>query len=143
MWIATMLVLTPVVWLHYLTLLIIPFGLIAVAAMHREVTARGWRFAMLSYSAIVLVTPLMATLTFRQDIFDWRTRAVAELGFVALLMAWIATWRFAAGRGSDQTNHHLSDLGVLVFCLIIFSGSMTYGDPRPGHQFIILFDRLA
>jgi len=96
LWIATMLILTPLVWLHYMTLLIIPFGLIAVAALRHEVTVRVWRFAMFSYSAIVLVTPLMSTLTFRQDIFDWRAGGAAELGFLALLSAWIASWCFAS-----------------------------------------------
>jgi hypothetical protein len=102
LWIATMLLLTPVVWLHYMTLLIIPFGLIAVAAARGEVTAPVWRFAILSYCIIVITTPLMSTLTFRKDIFDWRVGAVAELGFAALLTAWIAAWRFASEPSSGS-----------------------------------------
>lgn len=101
-----MLILTPVVWLHYMVLLMVPFGMIAVAAARDEVGARVWRFAMVSYCLIVLATPLMSTLTFRKDIFDWRVGAVAELGFVALFSAWIAAWRFATepSRGSIATN---------------------------------------
>ena len=95
LWIATMLILTPVVWLHYMVLLIVPFGLIAVAAYHQEVSARVWRFAILSYSFIVLITLLLSVLTFRKDIMDWRVSLVAELGFLALLSAWIAAYRFA------------------------------------------------
>ena len=106
LWVVTMLILTPVVWLHYMVLLMVPFGMIAVAAARDEVGARVWRFAMVSYCLIVLATPLMSTLTFRKDIFDWRVGAVAELGFVALFSAWIAAWRFATepSRGSIATN---------------------------------------
>jgi hypothetical protein len=95
LWIVTMLILTPVVWLHYMVLLIVPFGLIAVAAYQEEARARVWRFAILSYCVIVLTTPLMSILTFRKDIMDWRVSLVAELGFLALLSAWIAAYRFA------------------------------------------------
>jgi hypothetical protein len=37
----------------------------------------------------------MSTLTFRNDIFDWRAASAAELGFMAMLFAWIVTLRFA------------------------------------------------
>jgi hypothetical protein len=104
LWVATMLILTPVVWLHYLVLLIIPFGMIAVAAAQREVSARVWRFTMLSYCLIVLATPVMSTLTFRSDIFDWRAGAVAECGFLALLSAWVAAWRFATETFSEASD---------------------------------------
>jgi hypothetical protein len=104
LWIVTMLILTPVIWLHYLVLLIIPFGTIAVAAAHRQVSARVRRFAMLSYCAVVLVTPLMSTLTFRKDIFDWRSGAPAELGFLALLSAWVAAYRFAMEPFSEASD---------------------------------------
>ncbi|HXN87541.1 MAG TPA: glycosyltransferase family 87 protein [Candidatus Binataceae bacterium] len=95
LWTATMLILTPVVWLHYMVLLIVPFGLIAVAAYHEEAGVRVWRFAILGYCFIVLITPLMSILTFRKDIMDWRVSLVAELGFLALLSAWVAAYRFA------------------------------------------------
>lgn len=107
LWIATMLILTPVVWLHYMVLLIIPFGMIAVAAVHRETSARVRRWAILSYCFTVLMTPLMSTLTFREDIMEWRVSAVAELGFVALLSAWIAAYRFAAAPVSESS--HMED----------------------------------
>ena len=81
LWIVTMLILTPVVWLHYMVLLILPFGLIAVAAYHGEINPRVWRCAILSYCCIVLTTPLMSILTFRKDIMDWRVSLAAELGF--------------------------------------------------------------
>jgi hypothetical protein len=104
LWVATMLILTPVVWLHYMVLLIIPFGMMAVAAVHREISARVWRFAIPSYCLIVLATPLMSTLTFRTDIFDWRAGAFAELGFLALLSAWGAAWRFATETFSEASD---------------------------------------
>ncbi len=104
LWVATMLILIPVVWLHYMTLLIIPLGLIAVAAIHREIGAHVWRFAMVVYCVIVLTTPLMSTLTFRKDIFDWRAGAMAEIGFLALLSAWIAVWRFASETFSESES---------------------------------------
>ncbi len=112
LWVATMLILTPVVWLHYMVLLLIPLGMIAVAAARGEVGAQVWRFAMASYCLIVLATPLMSTLTFRKDIFDWRVSAVAELGFVTLFSAWIAAWRFAtepSGAGSRQIEEKSPD----------------------------------
>jgi hypothetical protein len=59
---------------------------------------------MLSYCIIVMTTPLMSTLTFRADIFDWRTSAVAELGFVGLMSAWIAAWRFV-GEGAETRQN--------------------------------------
>ncbi len=104
LWVATMLLLTPVVWLHYMTLLIVPFGLIAVAVAQREVSAPVCRFALLSYCIIVMATPLMSTLTFRKDIFDWRTGMVAEVGFIALMTAWIAAWRFATEPSSESSG---------------------------------------
>lgn len=104
LWIATMLILTPVVWLHYMVLLLIPFGMIAVAAVRRETSERVWRSAILSYCLVVLVTPLMSTLTFRQDIMEWRVSAVAEVGFAALLSAWVAAYRFAAEPSSESSG---------------------------------------
>lgn len=104
LWVATMLILTPVVWLHYMVLLIVPFGMIAIAAARRRVGTRVWRPAMLSYCFIVLASPLMSTLTFHQDVFDWRTGAVAELGFLALLSAWMAAWRFATEPVSESSG---------------------------------------
>ena len=106
LWIATMLILTPVVWLHYLTLLIIPFGLMAAAATRGRITTPGMRFAMLSYCILVMTTPLMSTLTFRNDIFDWRVRGVAELGFVALISAWIAAWRCVGEKRAEIRAKH-------------------------------------
>jgi hypothetical protein len=104
LWVATMLMLTPVVWLHYMVVLIIPFSMIAVAATGRQIRVRVWRFAMFSYCLIVLATPLMSTLTFRKDILDWRVGTVAELGFLALLSAWIAAWRFATEPFSESSD---------------------------------------
>jgi hypothetical protein len=107
LWVATMLILTPVVWLHYLVLLMIPFGMIAGAAARREVAARVSRLAMLSYCFIVLATPPMSTLTFHHDIFDWRAGVVAELGFLALMSAWVASYRFATEPSSEAS--HMED----------------------------------
>ncbi len=104
LWIATMLILTPVVWLHYLVLLIIPFGMIAVAATQHETRVRVWRFAILSYCIVVLATPLMSTLTFRAGAFDRHTMLLAELGFPALLSAWFAAWRFASEPPSESSG---------------------------------------
>jgi Glycosyltransferase family 87 len=104
LWVATMLILTPVVWLHYMVLLMIPFGMIAIAAARREVGARISRLAMLSYCFIVLATPLMSTLTFHQDIFDWRAGVVAETGFLALMSVWFASYRFATEPSSEASH---------------------------------------
>jgi hypothetical protein len=106
LWIATMLILTPVVWLHYMTLLIIPFGLMAVAAARGRITTPVARFATLSYCIIVVATPQMSTLTFRNDISDWRVRGVAELGFVALISAWIAARRCAGEAKNGPKYRH-------------------------------------
>jgi hypothetical protein len=94
-WIVTMLVLTPVVWLHYLVLLIIPFSLIAVASKNDRVSARTRRFAISAFCVVDMAVPLMSTLTFRSGLSDWRARVGAELGFAALMFAWVAAWRFA------------------------------------------------
>ena len=98
---------------HYLTLLIIPFGLIAVAAAHREVGARVWRFAIISYCIIVMTTPLMSTLTFRRDIFDWRVAMVAELGFVSFAdgVDRRVEVQQRRGRGRNQAKHQDTKLG--------------------------------
>jgi len=91
LWIVTMLLLTPVVWLHYLTLLIVPLGLIAAPSRRERLTLQP---AKLTYCAIVLATPVMSTLTFHADIFTWPATALAEWGFLALLSAWFAAYRF-------------------------------------------------
>jgi hypothetical protein len=95
LWTATMLILTPVIWVHYVTVLIIPFALIAVAAVHRQTSVQVWRFALRSYCFLVLVTPLFMRLSFHRSFSDWRISVLSELGFPAVLSAWIAARRFA------------------------------------------------
>ena len=103
LWIATMLIISPLVWLYYLMLLIIPFGLIAVAAVHGQTSAHVWRLAVRSYCLIVLTTPILAVLTFGVPRFIWSLAAFNELGFLGLLISWIATYRFATEPlGSSQ-----------------------------------------
>jgi hypothetical protein len=94
-WVVMMLILTPVIWLYYLTLLIIPFGMIAVAATHHRSSVRVWRLAIRSYCALVLLTPPIVMLTFRR-VSNWRMAAFGELGFLALFSVWVACRRFAS-----------------------------------------------
>ncbi|MHB8383714.1 MAG: glycosyltransferase family 87 protein [Candidatus Binataceae bacterium] len=100
LWIATMLILTPLVWLHYLVVLILSYGLIAIAAVRGAVHNNTWRLAITSYSVIVPTTILMSFLSFhfRMDFTDWRVTAAAELGFPSLFLAWLTTYRFATER---------------------------------------------
>lgn len=105
LWIASMLIIAPLVWLYYLLLLVIPFGLIAVAAAHGQTGARVWRLALRSYCLILLTTPMLALGTFGLLRFKWQLLAFYELGFIGLLLSWIAIYRFATERlGSSQSE---------------------------------------
>ncbi|HYB92489.1 MAG TPA: glycosyltransferase family 87 protein [Candidatus Binataceae bacterium] len=102
LWVVTMLILSPIVWAHYLAVLLLPFAQIALAALNGRVTAGTWSWAMTSWCAIVLATPIMADFALAFSYADWRVAALSEAGFIGLFAAWIAAWRFATETSSGR-----------------------------------------
>nr|UXE46223.1 hypothetical protein Hi04_10k_c5981_00043 [uncultured bacterium] len=94
LWTVTMLMITPVVWLYYVMLLIVPFGLIGRSVTNHQTSMRVRRLAMLSYSFFVLGTPSLvyAILPFR---LTWRSALFGEFGFLSVFCVWLAALLFA------------------------------------------------
>jgi len=96
LWVVTMLMVSPIVWAHYLAVLLVPFAQIALGALNGRVARRTWSWARISWCVIVLATPIVAILGVAFPYTDWRVAALSESGFLGLLAAWLAMRRFAA-----------------------------------------------
>lgn len=92
LWLSTTLMLTPIVWSHYLVLLIVPFFLIAVAAERTHRTTALWA-AGFSYILTAIAHTLI--LVFPQEGVSLGEQLVARIQFLPLLFAYFATCSFA------------------------------------------------
>nr|UXE46222.1 hypothetical protein Hi04_10k_c5981_00042 [uncultured bacterium] len=103
LWTVTMLMITPVIWLCYVMLLIVPFGLIGKALAFHQTGNRVRRMTILSYSLLVIGTPFLvrAIMPLR---LTWRTTVLSELGFIAMLVAWFGTYLFATEPLSESSQ---------------------------------------
>ena len=93
LWTAALLMLAPVVWLHYLVLLIIPYLLGALAWMRGRMVDHTIRAAAVSCILIAIVTPALDVLDYRATGFP--AMLAAESGFIAMCSAYAFAYRFA------------------------------------------------
>jgi glycosyl transferase family 87 len=93
LWLSTTLMLSPIVWSHYLVLLIVPFFLIAVAADRTHRTTALWA-AGVSYILTAIAHTLI--LLFPREGVSLGEQLIARIQFLPLLFAYLATCWFAA-----------------------------------------------
>jgi hypothetical protein len=92
LWLSTTLMLCPIVWSHYLVLLIVPFFLIAVAASRAHATTALWA-AGLSYILTAIAHSLIVI--FPREGVSLSEQLIARIQFLPLLFAYLATCSFA------------------------------------------------
>jgi Glycosyltransferase family 87 len=95
LWVATSIFLLPVAWDYDLTLMLIPFALITVAAAGRQVSRRTIAMAIISY--VVLVW------------WEFVARSANEGGFYSMLAAYLAAYWFA----TDQPGYNAGAIWLL------------------------------
>ncbi|HXW83918.1 MAG TPA: glycosyltransferase 87 family protein, partial [Candidatus Binataceae bacterium] len=93
LWIAATLLVSPVVWVHYLVLLLVPFSQLAAEVCARSVGRELARLTLAAYVLIAVEALLAVLLPMRFD--DWHTLVAAQYGFGALLFGYSAIYRFA------------------------------------------------
>ena len=103
LWVATAIVLSPLSWIHYMLLLLIPFVAIASAAEQERCSRRAIWTAIASYALIALTYGL------REDMVSaiWWARGVrylAEGSSLALLLGFLAAYWFATDT-ADSAEH--------------------------------------
>jgi hypothetical protein len=94
LWVATTVVLSPLSWIHYMVMMLIPFVAIARAAVSHQCSRRAVYAAIVSYIMIAVTTHIRATLV-SEIWWDGGVRYLAEGSSLALLMGFIATFWFA------------------------------------------------
>jgi hypothetical protein len=107
MWVAATVVLSPLSWIHYMVLLLIPLVAIAGAAAHHQCSRRTFRDAVASYLLIAVTIHLRQSLV-DADRWTHGVRYLAEGSAVALLLGFIAAWRFATDRIDAPAAENLS-----------------------------------
>jgi hypothetical protein len=90
LWIATMILLSPTAWLHYLVLLILPFVALIDARSRGRASARAIAMCIASY-AVTEVSFVMAAEIGKSQVLG----AIGQIGgFAALALAWLALFQF-------------------------------------------------
>lgn len=116
LWIVTSVLLSPIAWLHYLTLLIIPFVQMVVAAGFRRANRRAlWMAAgsyLLASVSVSINDRLLSQPTAFQLAFPSLSAPLLETGFFTLLMGYIAAYWFAVDSRNDDPAVESYDLGA-------------------------------
>jgi hypothetical protein len=86
LWVVTMVLLSPVAWIHYMVLLLIPFSQIVPAAMTGTLAPRIARSALASY-LLITVVPFVQMLT--------SSAVLGEYAFLSLALAYLSAYWFA------------------------------------------------
>jgi Glycosyltransferase family 87 len=94
LWVAATVVLSPLSWIHYMVLMLIPFVAIASAAIRQQCSRRAVYAAIVSYILIAVTTHIRASLV-SEVWWDGGVRYLAEGSSLALLIGFIATFWFA------------------------------------------------
>jgi hypothetical protein len=105
LWVVTTLILSPMVWLHYLVLLLIPYGSIAIARFRGQTGRVISAAALLSYCWITITTPLLAELSFVYQKNNFYHLAMSELGFIGVAFAYVVVFAFAAEPGGTRDEN--------------------------------------
>jgi hypothetical protein len=115
LWIATSLLLSPIAWIHYLTLMVIPFVQTAIATSCHRASRRAIWMATGSYLLTSVSVPITLRLFSRTTAFQLAfpslSEPLLETGFFALLMGYVAAYWFAvdmrnspSGPADSETN---------------------------------------
>jgi hypothetical protein len=114
LWIVTSLLVSPIAWHHYLTLLVIPFMQIAIAAAGNRASRRAIWMACASYLLACVSVPitfrLLAHPTAFQRAFPSLSAPLLETGFFTLLMGYLAAYWFTVDFTDDVAAAEPQDL---------------------------------
>ena len=90
LWIVSFVLLSPVTWLHYLVLMIIPYCQLAIATSAKRASRRALLMAVGSYLRLGISRALGSTVRSLHPFIS----ALDEFAFIALMMMYIATYWF-------------------------------------------------
>jgi hypothetical protein len=96
LWVVTAILLSPVAWIHYMVLLLVPFSQIASAAMRGRLNPRITRMTLASYLLITFL-PLAQLLT--------RSAALGECAFLSLAAVYLSAYWFATEQIVSPKDH--------------------------------------
>lgn len=108
LWIVTAVMLSPTAWVHYLVLMILPFAALASAANRGR--ASSWAVWMAVASVAVIALSMEGRSFFSSHSTSPLFIAIAEGGFVSLLMVYISTYWFVTGK-TEYACDKLSNTG--------------------------------
>lgn len=109
LWVVATLILSPISWIHYMVLLVIPFTQIAIAANRGECSGSVVWAAIASYFLIAIAIGLRKAMPHLNTSVIFHP--IMEVGFLSLLLAYIAVYRFTAeGAQSSQPQHVIQEL---------------------------------
>jgi hypothetical protein len=96
LWVVTMLLVSPVTWVHSLILLLLPFAKLTIAAVEGRTSRRAMWMAVVSYAMISLASG------WHQSVGTYDTNQlsawVAELSPLSLIAAYLSVYWFATDR---------------------------------------------
>ena len=103
LWVAATVVLSPLSWIHYMVLLLIPLIAIAEAASHNQCSRRALFAAVASYLMIAVTSHVRVNLI---DALWWArgVRYFAEGSSIALLIGFLAAYWFAADTTISEST---------------------------------------
>ena len=96
LWTVTMLMIAPIVWLHYLVILLLAYAEMIAAYARGHLTSTSARLALASFLWIALWSEV--TFGFAGQMNSIELRAISLLAFPGLLIAWIGVFTFARER---------------------------------------------
>ena len=102
LWTATMVMLMPVVWIHYLVVMLIPLVQIAKAGAIQRTSRRVVRAGLWSYALIFLFSPALFFVAAR--IGSVPAFAIAEAGFPVMASGYLASLPFALNSGGSSEH---------------------------------------
>jgi hypothetical protein len=111
LWVAATVVLSPLSWIHYMVLLLIPLVAIAGAASRQQCSRRTFYAAVASYLLIAVAVHLRENLV-DPDRWAHGLRYLAEGSSIALLLGFLAAWWFATDTVAATDGGKLSAISV-------------------------------
>lgn len=113
LWIVAAVMLSPIVWPHYLVLLLIPYSQIAIGAYTGAASRRSQCMMLASYFSIAFAGEAGILLALSTEPLATLLKAAA---FISLLFAYIGTYWFAIDCGADGgVRHRDAAAGYLSF----------------------------
>ena len=100
LWVATAVILLPIVWDYDLVLMLIPFSQLAIVAARREASRRASAMTILSYSLLIW--------------WEYVALSANEFGFFSMLTAYLSAYWLATDQ-PDAVNIPLLSLPTAIF----------------------------